>query len=51
MKKHKYNISNLTCANCARKIESALNDNKDIENAVLNFNTLKLIIETDNKNL
>lgn len=48
MKKYKYNISNLTCMNCAKKIENALNDHKDIESAVLNFNTLKLTIETDN---
>lgn len=47
--KYKYNISNLDCANCARKIEDALNKAKEIKSANLNFNTLKLTIETDNK--
>jgi len=49
MKKYKYNISNLTCVNCAKKIENTLNSHKDIESAVLNFNTLKLTIETENE--
>lgn len=47
--KYKYNISNLDCANCARKIENALNKDKEIKSANLNFNTLKLTIETNNK--
>lgn len=47
MKKYKYNISNLDCANCAKKIEMALNKHKQINNAIINFNTLKLTIETD----
>ena len=29
MKKYKYNINNLDCANCARKIEEILNKNKE----------------------
>lgn len=48
MKKHKYNISNLDCANCAHKIEDALNKDNEIKSATLNFSTLKLSIETDN---
>ena len=28
MKKYKYNINNLDCANCARKVEESLNENK-----------------------
>ena len=47
--KYKYNINNLDCINCARKIEDALNEDKEIKSAALNFNTLKLTIETDNK--
>ena len=47
--KYKYNISNLDCANCAKKIEDALNKDKEIKSVNLNFNTLKLTIETDNK--
>lgn len=49
MKKYKYNVSNLDCANCARKIEDALSKDNNIKSATLNFNTLKLSIETDNK--
>ena len=27
MKKYKYNINNLDCANCAREVEESLNNN------------------------
>ena len=40
--KCKYNISNLDCANCARKIEEALKKDKNILDASVNFSTLKL---------
>ena len=42
MKKYKYNINNLDCANCAREIEEKLNKNKNFKNAVVNFNTKKI---------
>ena len=45
MKKYKYNINNLDCANCARKIEEDINKNKDIKNALVNFNTSKITFE------
>ena len=48
--KYKYNLVNLDCANCALKIENKLNENKKIRNARVNFNTLKLTFETDEKN-
>lgn len=41
MKKYKYNINNLDCANCARKIEESLNKNADFKNVSVNFNTSK----------
>ena len=47
MKKYRYNISNLDCANCAREIEESLNKNKDFKNVVVNFNTLKLSYESE----
>lgn len=47
MKKYKYNINNLDCANCARKVEESLNENKDFKNVIVNFNTKKLIYESD----
>lgn len=46
MKKYKYNINNLDCANCAREIEESLNKNKDFKNVVVNFNTSKLSYES-----
>ena len=47
MKKYKYNINNLDCANCAREIEESLNKNKDLKNVIVNFNTSKLSYESD----
>ncbi len=47
MTKYKYNINNLDCANCARKIEETLNNYKDMKNVVVNFNTAKLSYESD----
>ena len=47
MKKYKYNINNLDCANCAREIEEMLNKNKDLKNVIVNFNTSKLSYESD----
>ena len=47
MKKYKYNINNLDCANCAREIEETLNDNTNFNNAVVNFSTCKISYESD----
>lgn len=47
MKKYKYNINNLDCANCAREIEEQLNKNKDFKNAIVNFNTKKISYESE----
>lgn len=47
MKKYKYNINNLDCANCAREVEENLNENKDFKNVIVNFNTKKLIYGSD----
>ena len=47
MKKYKYNINNLDCANCARKIEEILNKNKELKNATVNFNTSKISYEAE----
>lgn len=45
--KFKFNISNLTCANCAVKIENALNKDKNIIKASVNFSNLKMTVETN----
>ncbi len=47
MKKYKYNINNLDCANCAREVEENLNKNKNFKNVIVNFNTKKLIYESN----
>ena len=47
MKRYKYNINNLDCANCAREVLESLNENKDFKNVIVNFNTKKLIYESD----
>ena len=47
MKKYKYNINNLDCANCAREVLESLNENKDFKNVIVNFNTKMLIYESD----
>lgn len=47
MKKYKYNINNLDCANCAREIEEMLNANGNFNNAVVNFSTCKISYESD----
>lgn len=47
MKKFKYNINNLDCANCAREIEESLNKRNDMQNVTVNFNTSRLIFESN----
>ena len=46
MKKYKYKIQNLDCANCAQKVQDLLNKDSNIENCILNFNKLTLELET-----
>ena len=47
MKKYKYNINNLDCANCAREIEETLNKRIDMNNVIVNFNTSILSYESE----
>lgn len=47
MKRYKYNINNLDCANCAREIEEMLNNNTNFNNAIVNFSTCKISYESD----
>lgn len=46
MKKYRYNIVGLDCANCAREIEEELKKDKRFNNVVVNFSTLKLSYES-----
>ena len=45
--KYIYKLKNLDCPNCARKIETKLNKQKEIKSASINFSKLQLTIETD----
>ena len=45
--KYKYNIKNLDCANCAKKIEEKLNKDKNIKNTIVNFSASTVSVETD----
>jgi len=48
--KYIYKLNNLDCPRCANKIETKLNEHKDINKASINFSKLELTIETNNKN-
>ena len=47
MKQIEITLEGLSCANCAAKIEKAMNNRSDIQLANLDFNTSKLILEVD----
>ena len=47
MHKYQYHINNLDCADCAREIEEALNENENFHHAVVNFNTCKISYESE----
>lgn len=45
--KYKYNIKDLDCANCAKKIEETLSKDKNIKSASVNFAKQTIIVETN----
>ncbi len=45
--KKSYTLDGLDCANCAAKMEKAINDLEEVKNATVNFMTTKMTIETD----
>ena len=47
MKKYSYILKNLDCSLCARKIKERLEQEKKLNNVIVNFNNLKLSFETD----
>jgi len=49
MKKYRYELTNLECANCARKIEDALKRSNSLKNVVVNFGTSTLSFEVENE--
>ena len=51
LKKYEYILKNLDCANCANKIQNKLSENKNYKNVNVNFNTLKLTLESELDNI
>lgn len=49
--KRSYKLENLCCANCAAKIEFALNKLDGIDHATVNIMTQKLSLETESDDL
>lgn len=47
MKKYRFTLKDLDCANCANKIQNKLSEDKDYKNVVVNFNTLRLTLESE----
>lgn len=50
MKKYKFEIKNLDCANCANELERALQKIEGIENVSISFMTQKLTFECNLEN-
>ncbi|MBR3162302.1 MAG: cadmium-translocating P-type ATPase [Bacilli bacterium] len=48
--KCKYRINELDCANCATRVEETLNNDKNINNAIVNFSKLTINVDTDLEN-
>ncbi len=49
--KKKYVLEGLGCANCAAKMERAINELEGVTNATVNFITTKLVIEGDDNKM
>lgn len=47
MKKYRFRINNLDCASCAMKVEETLNNYGKYKNAIVNFSTSKISLESD----
>ena len=50
MKKKKYNIEGLDCANCARELEEAITKIDGVSSVVINFMMQKMEISYDEEN-
>ena len=44
-----YKLEELDCANCAAKMEDAINKMPEVKRATVNFMTQKLTLETDSE--
>ncbi len=50
MKKYRFDILDLDCANCAKEVEEAINEIEGISNCMVNFGTSKIILESEIEN-
>ena len=49
--KKKFRLEGLECANCAAKIEKAINKLDGVKEATVNFVTTKLVIEAEDEKM
>jgi len=49
--KKTFKLEGLDCANCAAKIEKAINELDGVKNATVNFITTKMVIEADDEKM
>ncbi|NLL72342.1 MAG: heavy metal transporter [Clostridiales bacterium] len=49
--KKKFNLEGLGCANCAAKMETAINKLDGVKEATVNFMTQKLVIDGDDEKM
>ena len=49
--KYTYKLSGLECANCAAKMEKAINNLHGVKNVTINFITTKMVIETEEEKI
>ena len=49
--KKTYRLNGLECANCAAKMEKAINDLNGVKDATVNFMTTKMVIEADDEKM
>ena len=50
LKKYRFDIIDLDCAQCAKEVEEAINEIEGIENCVVNFGTGKITLESELEN-
>ena len=49
--KKKFKVENIDCANCAAKMERAINELDGVKEATVNFMTQKLVIEGEDEKM
>ena len=49
--KKKFRLEGLECANCAAKMEKAINELDGVKEATVNFVTTKLVIEAEDEKM